>query len=73
MYGNKRIIISDCKSVDDYTGEYIVLELDGYFLRVSGEDLVLESYVFGQADISGVIVSVEFTTAGISGKQGGKA
>ncbi len=71
MYGNKRIIISDCKSVEDYTGEYIVLELNEHYLKVEGVNLVLESYVFGQADISGEIVGVEFTTAA-SGKKAGE-
>lgn len=71
MYGNKRIIISDCKSVEDYTGEYIVLELNEYYLRVAGVNLVLDSYLFGQADISGEIVGVEFTTAS-NGKKAGE-
>lgn len=66
LYSNKRVIVCDCVRVDDYADGYILLELRDYFLKVSGDGLIISSYVFGQADIVGTIVSVEFLSAGNS-------
>ncbi len=60
MFGNKRILIMDCKYVADYSGESIVLNLGNMNVKIRGDDLMLSSFAFGQTDISGEIVSVEF-------------
>lgn len=62
MYGNKEVIVDGCKSVADYSGGYIKLDLGNKFLKISGNELTVISYVFEQADIKGEIVSLEFTT-----------
>lgn len=60
LYSNKRIIILDCKCVVDYSKDCIVLDLGELSLRISGKNLVADSFVFGQTDISGQISSLEF-------------
>ncbi len=60
LYGNKRVIVFDCKSIINYSEECIVLELDGFRIKITGERLVADSFVFGQTDITGEIKSVEF-------------
>ena len=60
LYSNKRIIVLDCKCVVDYSKDCIVLDLGELNLRIKGENLVADSFVFGQTDISGQILSLEF-------------
>lgn len=64
LFGNKRMIVFDCQCVVDYSGEYIVLNLGKLNLKIKGGDLVLSSFAFGQTDISGDIVSLEFERIG---------
>ena len=44
----------------DYSKDCIVLDLGELNLRIKGENLVADSFVFGQTDISGQIISLEF-------------
>lgn len=60
LYSNRRIIILDCKCVVDYSKDCIVLDLGDMSLRIKGKNLVADSFVFGQTDISGEIISLEF-------------
>lgn len=60
LYLNKRIIITDCQSVIDYTKDSIVLCLGEKNLRVTGRNLTANSFCFGQTDINGEIISLEF-------------
>ncbi len=60
LYGNKRLIILDCKCVVDYSQDHIVLNLGELNLKISGKNLVADSFVYGQTDINGEIVSLEF-------------
>lgn len=62
MYGNREIIVDGCKSVADYSGGYIKLDLGEKFLKICGNELTVTSYIYEQADIKGEIVSLEFTT-----------
>ena len=65
LYGNKRVIIFDCKSVVDYSNDFIVLDLGGQVLRICGANLVADSFVFGQTDITGEIISLEFVQVNV--------
>lgn len=60
LFGNKRMIVFDCKCVVDYTNDYIVLNLGKLNMKIRGGGLSLSSFSYGQTDISGEIVSVEF-------------
>ncbi len=59
MYGNYRVIVTDCKSVIEYTQEHIVLDLGTLKMKISGKNLVTDSFVFNQTDICGVIDKIE--------------
>ncbi len=60
LYGNKRLIVLDCKCIVDYSQDHIVLNLGNISLKVSGKNLVADSFVYGQTDINGEIVNLEF-------------
>lgn len=60
LYMDKRVIITDCESVIDYSCDAVVLCLGDKNLRVRGSDLTVNSFCFGQTDITGKIVSLEF-------------
>jgi hypothetical protein len=60
LYMNKRLIVTDCESVIDYSRDAVVLCLGDKNLRVRGSDLTVNSFCFGQTDITGEIVCVEF-------------
>ncbi len=60
LYSDKRVLIFDCKGVIDYNDESIVLDLGERKLKILGEQLVVDSFVFDQTDIKGVITSLEF-------------
>lgn len=60
LYANKRVLIFDCKSVVDYSKECVVLDLGTSKLKLVGENFVVDSFVFGQTDITGEIHSLEF-------------
>lgn len=60
LYFDKRVIITDCESVVDYSRDTVVLCLGEKNIRVSGENLVVNSFCYGQTDITGKINSLEF-------------
>ena len=60
MFGNRRMIVSDCKCVVDFSDDYIVLDLGNIFMKIKGDSLVISSFAYGQTDICGEFVSVEF-------------
>lgn len=60
LFGNKRMIVFDCKCVVDYTNDYIVINLGKLNMKIRGDGLSLSSFSYGQTDISGEIVCVEF-------------
>ena len=60
LFGNKRMIVLDCKYVVDFSEESVVLNLGKLNLRVRGDNPVISSFCFGQTDICGEIVSIEF-------------
>lgn len=60
LYGNKRLIVLDCKCVVDYSQDSIVLNLGELNLKIRGKNLEADSFVYGQTDISGEIESLEF-------------
>lgn len=60
LYSDGRVIVMDCKSVVDYSEDCIVLNIGDKNLRIKGEKLVADSFSFGQTDIKGKIISLEF-------------
>ena len=60
LYGNKRIIVESCKGVVDYCEDFLKLDLGELILKISGRDLVIESYVYEEIELKGEIVSLEF-------------
>ncbi len=60
LFGNKRMLVFDCDCVLDYSEEFIVLKLGKLNLKIRGDELVLSSFAFGQTDITGEIISLEF-------------
>ena len=63
LFGNKRMIVLDCKYVVDFSEESVVLNLGNLNMKVRGDDLVISSFCFGQTDICGEIISIEFERA----------
>ena len=60
LFGNKRMIVLDCKYVVDFSEESVVLNLGNLNMKVRGENLVISSFCFGQTVICGEIVCIEF-------------
>ncbi len=60
LFSNSRVIVTDCKCVVDYSNEYIVLNLGTLNLKITGRNLVADSFSFGQTDIKGNIEKLEF-------------
>ncbi|MBE6747986.1 MAG: hypothetical protein E7557_02020 [Ruminococcaceae bacterium] len=60
LYGNKQIIVEGCKGVVDYCEDFLKLDLGKIILKITGRNLVIESYIYEQIDLKGEIVSVEF-------------
>ncbi len=60
IYGNSRVIVVDCKSVIDYSADCIALDLGNYRVKIKGNDLICDSFVFGQTDITGEIKGIEY-------------
>ena len=63
LFGNKRMIVLDCKYVVDFSEESVVLNLGNLNMKVRGENLVISSFCYGQTDITGEIVTIEFERA----------
>lgn len=64
MYGNKRMIVFDCEYVVDFSEDCIVLCLGELNLKIRGDNLVISSFAYGQTDVCGEIVSVDFERVG---------
>lgn len=62
MYSDKEIVVDGCKCVEDYNKDYIKLNLGEKNIKICGENLIIDSFLYEQADIKGQIVSLEFTT-----------
>jgi hypothetical protein len=60
LYMDKRLVITDCEGVIDYSENGVVLCLGEKNLRVYGSDLMVNSFCYGQTDITGNITSIEF-------------
>jgi hypothetical protein len=60
LYSDKRLLVFDCNGVVDYNEESIILDLGNRKLKILGEELVVDSFVFDQTDIRGRITSLEF-------------
>ncbi len=60
LFGNKRMIILDCKCVVDFSADCIVLDLGKIYMKIRGDDLEISSFAYGQTDVCGEIVSIEF-------------
>ena len=63
LFGNKRMLVIDCRYVVDFSEECVVLNLGEISMRVRGDNLMISSFCYGQTDISGEIVSIEFERA----------
>ena len=60
LFGNTQIIVDGCKGVIDYNEDFLKLDLGKIVLKVTGRNLVIDSYIYEQVDLKGEIVSVEF-------------
>ncbi len=60
LYGNRRILVFDCKCVLDFSENCVVLCLGAINMKIRGDNLVLSTFAYGQTDITGDIVSIEF-------------
>ena len=60
ILGNNRLIVDGCKCVIDYTEGKIELALEDTGMRVTGTELVMQSFAGGQGVITGMIAGVEF-------------
>ncbi len=63
LYGNKRMIVTDCQCVVDFSEDCIVLSLGELNMKIRGDNLVISTFAFGQTDVSGEFVSIEFERA----------
>ncbi|MBR2877063.1 MAG: YabP/YqfC family sporulation protein [Clostridia bacterium] len=60
LYGNKQVVIDGCKAVIDYSESFLKLELDNISVKITGNNLIIESYIYEQLDLKGEIVALEF-------------
>lgn len=60
LYGNREVIVDGCLCIEDYRSDLIQLDFGEKRLRVKGEHLTVVSYAFGQVDVKGEIISLEF-------------
>lgn len=63
LFGNKRMIVFDCRYVVDFSEDCVVLNIGDLNMKVKGDNLVISSFCFGQTDICGEMVSIEFERA----------
>ena len=63
LFGNKRMIVLDCQYVVDFSEERVVLNLGNMNMSVKGDNLMISSFCYGQTDICGEIVTIEFERA----------
>ena len=60
LFGNKQVIIDGAKGVIDYSENFLKIDLGNICLKISGHNLVIESFVYEQIDVKGEIMSLEF-------------
>lgn len=60
LFGNKRMIVLDCQYVVDFSEESVILNLGKLNMKIRGDNLVIASFCYGQTDIIGDIVSIDF-------------
>lgn len=60
LYGNKQIIIDGAKGVIDYSEDFLKIDLGNICLKISGRNLVIETFIYEQIEVKGEIVTVEF-------------
>ena len=60
LSGNKKMIISDCRYIADYSEAKIVLNIGRLDIEVIGDDLTLSGFSYGETCIEGTIVSICF-------------
>ncbi len=60
MFSNKKMVITDCRYVADYSEECIALNIGELNVKIIGRELVLSSFVYGETCIEGEILNVYF-------------
>ena len=60
LYGNKQVIIEGAKGVVDYSEDFLKIDLGNICLKITGTNLVIESFIYEQVDVKGEIVALEF-------------
>ena len=60
LFGNKQVIIDGAKGVIDYSENFLKIDLGNICLKISGHNLVIESFIYEQIDVKGEIVALEF-------------
>lgn len=60
LYGNKQVIIDGAKGVIDYAEDFLKIDLGNICLKISGRNLVIESFIYEEVDVKGEIVMLEF-------------
>ena len=60
LYGNKQVIVEGAKGVVDYSEDFLKIDLGNICLKISGRNLVIESFIYEQIDVKGEIVALEF-------------
>ena len=60
LHGNREIIIDGAKGVIDYSEDFLKIDLGNICLKISGHNLVIESFIYEQIDVKGEIISLEF-------------
>ncbi len=60
MYGNKRMIVLDCECVVDFSENCIVLCIGNLYMKIRGDNLMISTFAYGQTDMTGEIVTIEF-------------
>lgn len=60
LFGNKRMIVFDCKYVVDFSEGNVVLNIGKLNMKIRGDNLSISTFYYGQTDVSGEIVSIEF-------------
>ncbi|MBR6551334.1 MAG: YabP/YqfC family sporulation protein [Clostridia bacterium] len=60
LYGNKQVIIEGAKGVVDYSEDFLKIDLGNICIKITGTNLVIESFIYEQVDVKGEIVALEF-------------
>ena len=60
LFGNKQIIIEGAKGVVDYSEDFLKIDLGSICLKISGNKLVIDSFIYEQINVKGEIVTLEF-------------